>query len=68
MRRITTEIMIRAWPHIKDHILEVMNLALDSGRFPRLWKVGLVKVLYKGVDKDSTSQILSAVDPAPGSG
>lgn len=49
---LTVEVLIRAWPHIKDHILEVMNAALDSGRFPRLWKVGLVKVLYKRGDKD----------------
>lgn len=49
---ITVEFIKEVWPHIKGRLLSIVNEALRQGKFPEPWKIGLVKVLYKGNDKD----------------
>ncbi|KAJ8882113.1 hypothetical protein PR048_018601 [Dryococelus australis] len=52
---ITAEILKRAYPRIKAHLLALCNECLAQGKFPRSWKIGLVRVLYKGDGRDPGS-------------
>ena len=45
---ITVEIWIKAWPVVRHKVLDLVNRCLASGKFPSAWKIGIVKILYKG--------------------
>ena len=49
---LTVEMWIKAWPVVRHKVLDLMNRSLREGRFPAPWKIGIVKILYKGSDKD----------------
>lgn len=49
---ITIETILRGWPIIKDRLLDIMNKALQRGKFPKPWKTGIVRYIYKGNGKD----------------
>ena len=49
---LTVEMWIKAWPVVRHKVLDVMNRSLREGRFPAPWKIGIVKILYKGSEKD----------------
>jgi hypothetical protein len=52
---LTVEIWMKAWPVVRQKVLDLMNRCLRAGRFPSAWKIGLVRILYKGDDKDPKS-------------
>ena len=52
---LTVEIWIKAWPVVRHKVLDVFNRCLRQGRFPSAWKIGLVRIVYKGADKDPQS-------------
>ena len=49
---LTVEIWIKPWPVVRQKVLDIMNRCLREGRFPAPWKIGLMKILYKGNEKD----------------
>lgn len=49
---LTTEIRIKAWPVVKERVLDMMNRAMRQVIFPAPWKKRIVRILYKGQNKD----------------
>lgn len=49
---LTVEIWIKTWPIARHKVLDIFNRCLQQGRFPFTWKIGVVRILYKGADKD----------------
>ena len=49
---LTVEILCKAWDTVRERVTAIMNRALQEGKFPKHWKIGIVKVLYKGLGKD----------------
>ena len=49
---LTVENLCRAWDTVRGRITSIINRALQEGKFPKHWKIGIVKVLYKGLGKD----------------
>lgn len=49
---VTAELVKAAYPHCRAEITQLFNKLLGTGVFPKCWKQGVVKVLYKGQGKD----------------
>lgn len=44
---ISTEFLLKIWPTIKETVLHIYNQCLESGSFPRKWKIGRVTIIPK---------------------
>lgn len=52
---------MKSWSNVKEYVVKIMNKALREEKFPNHWKIGRVKVLYKGLGKDP--QLLKSYRP-----
>lgn len=52
---IEAEMIKTAWPKIQDKLLQLMNRCLSQGKFPEIWKNGVIRVLLKGKNKDRSN-------------
>ena len=52
--RIDLQIIEKAYPVIKIHLLVILNGSLKYGLFPKEWKIGKLVIFSKGIDKDLT--------------
>lgn len=49
---LTVEILCKSWSKIKEKVVKIMNTALKETKSFKNWKIGVVKMLYKGLGKD----------------
>ena len=50
--QISYEILKMLDIYVAEPLMQIINLSLDTGKYPKLWSTAILKPLYKGGDKD----------------